>query len=49
VAVVAAGYQARDRIAGLVRALAKIGALLREAARGEDTAGDELPNEVTTR
>lgn len=45
---VAAGYRAGDRIAGLVRAIEMIGAVLHDAAPGEDGAGDELPNEVTT-
>lgn len=47
-AAVAAGYRAGDRSGGIVRALEMIGALLREAAPGEDVAGDELPNRVTT-
>ncbi len=47
-ATVAAGYAAGDRIGGLVRAIAMIGEVLREAAPGQDEAGDELPNEVTT-
>ena len=45
---VAAGYRAGDRVAGLLRAIEMLGAVLREAAPGEDVAGDELPNEVTT-
>lgn len=48
VAAVAAGYRAGNRIAGIGRALTMIGALLREATPGDDVAGDELPNEVTT-
>ncbi len=47
-AAVAEGYAAGDRLSGLVRALAMIGDILRETARGDDTAGDELPNQVTT-
>lgn len=45
---VATGYRNGDRVGGLVRAIAMIGEVLREAAPGEDEAGDELPNEVTT-
>lgn len=47
-AAIADGYATGDRLSGLLRALAMIGELLRDAAPGEDTAGDELPNEVTT-
>lgn len=45
---VAEGYRAGNRVAGLGRALQMIGAILREAAPGADTGGDELPNQVTT-
>lgn len=45
---VAARFSADDPVGGLVGALEKIGALLREAAPGEDDAGNELPNRVTT-
>lgn len=47
-ATVAAGYHEGRRIAGLTRALSMIGEILGEAAPGDDAAGDELPNEVTT-
>ncbi len=47
-AAVARGYAQGERMAGLLRALAMIGEILRDAAPGEDTAGNELPNEVTT-
>ncbi len=45
---VAEGYRCGDPVAGLESALDKVGALLREAAPGDDDAGDELPNAVTT-
>lgn len=45
---VAEGYRKGERVAGLQRALEMIGEILREAAPGEDVAGDELPNQVTT-
>lgn len=48
-ATVARGYAAGERVSGLVKAVAMIGDILREAAPGTDTAGDELPNQVTTR
>ncbi len=44
----ALGYGRQDPIAGFEMALLRIGELLREAVPGEDTAGDELPNAVTT-
>lgn len=44
----ARGYRRNDPVAGFEMALLQIGALLREAAPGEDAAGDELPNAVTT-
>ncbi|HEY5926882.1 MAG TPA: TPM domain-containing protein [Kofleriaceae bacterium] len=47
-AAVARGYADGDRIAGLLRAVEMIGEILRSAAPGEDTAGNELPNQVTT-
>ena len=47
-AAVAQGYAAGDRLEGLKRALALIGEILVEAAPGEDRAGNELPDEVTT-
>lgn len=47
-AAVAEGYRAGDRMAGLRRALLMIGAILRDAAPGADTGGDELLNQVTT-
>lgn len=43
---VAAGYRDGDRIAGIVSGLKMLGEILREAAPGEDVAGNELPNEV---
>jgi uncharacterized membrane protein len=45
---VAEGHRSGDRIGGLRRALELVGAILREAAPGEDLAGDELPDRVTT-
>ena len=47
-AAVAQGYAFGDRVSGLVRALTMIGDILRETAPGDDLAGDELPNKVTT-
>ena len=47
-ATIADGYATGERMTGLLRGLAMIGEILRDAAPGEDTAGDELPNEVTT-
>lgn len=46
--VVVAGFRAGDGASGLVRALERIGDLLRAHAPGEDTAGNELPDEVTS-
>jgi uncharacterized membrane protein len=46
---VAQGYAADTRVAGLLRALELIGEVLRHTTQGEDTAGNELPNQVTTR
>jgi uncharacterized membrane protein len=43
---VAAGYRDGDRVRGLSRGLEMIREILCEAAPGDDTAGDELPNEV---
>lgn len=48
VRTVADGYRDGDPVAGFEAALAKVGDLLREAVPGEDDAGDELPNAVTT-
>jgi uncharacterized membrane protein len=45
---VARGYADGDRVEGLLRALDMIRDILLEAARGDDAAGNELPNEVTT-
>ena len=45
---VANGWRDGDPASGLCAAIAQIGALLVEAAAGRDTAGDELPNSVTT-
>lgn len=47
-ATVARGYAEGDRLGGLLRALEQIGEILRVAAPGEDTAGNELPDQVTT-
>lgn len=47
-AAIARGYAEGDRMTGLLRALAMIGEILRDAAPGQDTAGNELPDEVTT-
>lgn len=47
-ATVARGYAEDDRIGGLLRALEQIGEILRVAAPGADTAGNELPDRVTT-
>ncbi len=47
-AEVAGGFKAGDSLGGLCNALEMIGHLLREHAPGDDTAGDELPNQVTT-
>ena len=44
---VADGYARGDRMSGLVRAIAMIGAVLLEASPGQDDAGNELPNEAT--
>jgi uncharacterized membrane protein len=46
--VVAAGFKAGDGISGLVAGLSKIGELLRVAAPGDDSAGNELPDSVST-
>ena len=45
---IANGYSRNDPVAGFEMALVRIGALLREQVPGEDVAGDELPNAVTT-
>jgi len=47
-ATVARGYAQGDRMSGLLRALEMIGEILRDAAPGKDTAGNELPDQVTT-
>lgn len=44
---VARGFAGGDPAAGLEEALTEVGALLCEAAPGEDVHGDELPNRVT--
>lgn len=44
----ALGYKREDPIAGFEMALLRIGELLRASVPGEDSAGDELPNMVTT-
>lgn len=41
------GFARGDRAGGLVAALERVGALLREAAPGEDTGGNELPDAVS--
>lgn len=45
---VAEGFGRGARAEGLVSALGQVGALLREAAPGDDTAGNELDDAVTT-
>jgi uncharacterized membrane protein len=45
---VAAGFTRGDALGGLEAALEAIGDLLRTHAAGDDRAGDELPNQVTT-
>jgi uncharacterized membrane protein len=45
---VSAGYRKGEPIAGVCRALAEIGELLREHAAGEDVDGNELPDQVST-
>lgn len=45
---VARGYAADDRLGGLLRAVEQIGEILRATVPGEDTAGNELPDQVTT-
>jgi uncharacterized membrane protein len=45
---VAAGYRAGEPVRGLRDALERIGAILRKHAPGDDAAGNELPNTVTT-
>lgn len=45
---VARGYADGNRVKGLLRALDMIRDILLETARGDDTAGNEVPNEVTT-
>ena len=42
------GFAAGAAGAGLVEAIDRIGELLRRAAPGEDRAGNELPDEITT-
>ena len=44
----ARGFARRDPVAGFEMALLQIGELLREAAPGDDLAGDELPNRVSS-
>lgn len=46
---VAGGYRRGDPLAGIEMALLEVGQVLRERVPGEDSAGDELPNAVTTR
>ncbi len=45
---VATGFKSARPVSGLLKALDRIGELLREYAPGDDSAGDELPNKVTT-
>lgn len=45
---VAQGHRDNAPVDGICNALGKIGELLREHVRGEDTAGNELPDAVTT-
>ncbi|MEM9696113.1 MAG: TPM domain-containing protein [Myxococcota bacterium] len=45
---VADGYRHGEPQAGITKALQAIGDLLREHVAGDDVAGDELPNVVTT-
>ncbi len=45
---VAAGFGAGQAAKGLIEALDAIGELLREQVPGEDRAGNELPNAITT-
>lgn len=44
---VADGFRRGDATSGLLTALERVGALLREHAPGEDTAGNELTNELS--
>lgn len=48
IALVADGYRVGKPVEGLQGALNEIGQLLREVVPGEDTGGNELPNEVTS-
>ena len=41
-------YAMGDAVGAIVDAVGQIGDLLRKLVPGEDTAGDELPNEVTS-
>jgi uncharacterized membrane protein len=45
---IAAGFRDGEPLEGLRAALGSVGVLLREHAAGDDSAGDELPNQVTT-
>lgn len=45
---VAEGYRRGDGLRGITRALSEIGDVLREYVPGEDSAGNELPDAVTT-
>jgi uncharacterized membrane protein len=44
---VAAGFRKGDALAGLEAAVERIGGVLRTAVPGEDTAGNELPDQVS--
>lgn len=46
---VAGGYRDGDKIGGLVQALDTIGVLLRQAVPSDDSAGNELPDQVSVR
>ena len=46
--VISGGFRAGLGIAGLEQGIARVGDALRQLVPGEDTHGNELPNEVTT-
>ena len=46
--VIAGGFRAGVGLAGLEQGIARVGDALRQLVPGEDTHGNELPNEVTT-
>lgn len=45
---VAQGFARKEPARGLIDALGRIGEVLREQVPGEDRAGDELPNTIST-